>query len=1316
MLIQGFIWASLVFFATALNVVVDERARAWTLLTWLAPSKEIIAGLYPYISGIEEIEEGVSFSEHLVNKIAEVDENLASMFEITYEHYPMGVLDELAMDYAGVGNNVVVLNGINYTEPDQVFYFKTDELQKQAAVEDLRLLRENDIVIGDAYGADGKPIPLVLFYGCPGSEQFDEFSRSLYGEATESNKLRFVWRSTCAPKEALDYNPYPVGVTVRSFPEDADALLNSGIALDLPEGMEEVDSEDLAQLEVEDFEKLDLKLITLLSDYFKKNGRDFKKFLNYSKRTINNLPLLVPQILKTEEDGQEITESNSFLKEINIDHKMLGIYVNGQFVKYPLAHMSTLLNVIRTELQYVNGIAEIMKSQFKTVSAATVKNLMRFYSVFSISNLNVMQPYKIDTHRIIGYSESIIYFNDIEEDPEYSLLSNDISVFFEESKFGELPELRQNWNEIVFVIDVDNLATDMESKNALASMLRTVQVVENGYPQRIGFIPFSKSGNSKIVRKIYELKEFEKPSEIVLYLTDLLENDGKGSGSRFKNLPDYKNVLKELSINETSIIINGDVFRFKGNTWNYLLALTIKRDVQLVKDELTKMGKYSNDLDIRELLHTKSLPKRNTKFTTDYFEEATYTRVNNSVLDFFKDRILEQEKKTGHNILHTITLVDDFNTEVAIKRLNVISKNKFSGVKLRIIHTGDISKKSCWEGFMKKGTKIDLSKLSVGRCSTIPEKDKNVNTYLSSWLLDIPSHDLDGTPMLIVNGRVVFFNDDYVPETSDIDAYLSQESKRTLDLVYILEEMFTGFSSEAIDPVFMESISSYMTKLFYHSSDPSEGSLYYSTETSLARMDLGNLDKVNGITMFKLHEKEDFPIDIHLVLDPIEERSQKLISLVERFVDLPFVNIHLTWFSTEKVTFTPNNRVYLDDLEEMKSLTSSELDYEVDMPWFVSAQSDDQTEKFMFRVHVYPATDRVQLGNVEGQANVCIQMRDSKGNIVDRSITMSTYGYAQLGISDLSESYTIESCDHRYKVESFSVNPKAEYIPTEKIHWKTNLQEMIYVKVTPTGLPAEQDYETETINLFTTLMNKEDEEKFKTTVLNTIITTGGRPVTFYVWYEPTISQGFREFAKIISSSVKGKSVSIQFVGYKWPSWIRPQRFRERRLAVSKLLFLDLIFPSTVEKLLIVPPELKNVDIVDIYDSEIKRMFAMAKMGGTGYWSEGYWAEKLSKQKLEFHSTLPFIFVNMKQLRVAYGGDYLRIHYQMVSTDINSLQVIDQDLLNDLQTEIPIRTLRKTSIKKVRVNQVKLKKLEAKVQELTKTFVNDQENNYFEDEL
>lgn len=1311
----------------SMAVVVNERAQVWTLLSWLGGNKhEILTGLYPLVSGVDEQAVGAGKLAQECRDIVKGkynDPDFAALFYKFAQEYPMGYLNDYGVQ---PGSNFVVLNGENYTEPDKIYYFKSGDLAAQAAVEDATIIDSHDVVIGDATNSDGERLPLVIFYGCPDNEdEYEQFSRTLYLEATENKKLRYVWRSTCVPQKSQDENKFPVGITVTGL-QTIENVLNSGIELDLPDRVAQPKAKDLENLVVEELEKLDYKLISAISVFFSTTGHNFVETFKYAKKLCNSLPLIMPQMLKIKEFDTYINESNKSLKKNNIDHNMLGLYVNGQYLKITQTYINSLLHVLRTELDFITGIHETLKKAIPDVSLQNVKRLMDLFSMSSIPNLSFLQPVKVDTHRIQGFSESVIYFNDIEKDIQYEDFSENVEVFFKESKYGILPEFKQNWNELVFVIDFDKIEADVDAREALGGMLRAIQIVQNGYPQRIGLIPFSSSGNKRIIRKIYELKSKKNLEDVVDYLQDILELNF-GRESNFKKLPDYDHVRKELSINSTSIIINGNIFPFRKNTWNYLVSHVMKKDVTYIKEELGKLNKQTaDDVDIRGLLHLKSLSKRNTKFIKDYFIEAAYTRVNESFLKEISNRVIQNINDTGHNIIHTITLIDDFNTENALIRLKNIVGVKFNGLKFRVIHTGDIGSSSCWNKFYQgKNIVNEVSKIKLNnKCKSSNGVGKYRLPILTKVLPDVSFSELSNGPLLLVNGRVSLMNEEDIPTISDIESLLVHESKRTIDLLYNLEEVFPGFSEKTIEPEFIESLSSFMTKMFYHGANSIEGSLPFSTETSVPRMNLRSLFVANNITTFRQHADEK-PVDITLIVDPVEERSQKFLTLANQVMDLPFVNINLILYCTQNITLVPNNRIYFENMISTTVLKSGGFEYTLDKPWYVRTDEHDKISGHVLEVHNYAADQMVTIGIVEGERDVCLMLRDSKGNIIDKTTTMRTYGFAELTIPNLGDSYVVESCDSRYRVDSYELNAKSDYTPTDRIHWRTNLPNSLFVKVSKVKEKKEINPDTETVNFFTTIANHEEEEQMKETMLKIIATTGERPVTFYIWDESSITESFRDYGRLLNKLLPGREIHVEFVKYEWPPWLRPQRFRQKRLAISKLLFLDLLFPSNVSKVLLIGPNMDTYNLTSVYDMTLKRAIAMPKAQGKGYWSEGHWAEKIQKHSLVFHSVEPFILVDLDVLRSLGGGDYLRIHYQQVSADIKSLEVIDQDLLNDIQIEMPIRTLRKSALKTVEVSTREMKKLKSKLIALendpidlpeSKSKGEDEEQQYFDDEL
>lgn len=178
----------------SMAVVVNERAQVWTLLSWLGGNKhEILTGLYPLVSGVDEQAVGAGKLAQECRDIVKGkynDPDFAALFYKFAQEYPMGYLNDYGVP---PGSNFVVLNGENYTEPDKIYYFKSGDLAAQAAVEDATIIDSHDVVIGDATNSDGERLPLVIFYGCPDNEdEYEQFSRTLYLEATENKKLRYV--------------------------------------------------------------------------------------------------------------------------------------------------------------------------------------------------------------------------------------------------------------------------------------------------------------------------------------------------------------------------------------------------------------------------------------------------------------------------------------------------------------------------------------------------------------------------------------------------------------------------------------------------------------------------------------------------------------------------------------------------------------------------------------------------------------------------------------------------------------------------------------------------------------------------------------------------------------------------------------------------------------------------------------------------------------------------------------------------------------------------------------------------------------------
>jgi len=128
------------------------------------------------------------------------------------------------------------------------------------------------------------------------------------------------------------------------------------------------------------------------------------------------------------------------------------------------------------------------------------------------------------------------------------------------------------------------------------------------------------------------------------------------------------------------------------------------------------------------------------------------------------------------------------------------------------------------------------------------------------------------------------------------------------------------------------------------------------------------------------------------------------------------------------------------------------------------------------------------------------------------------------------------------------------------------------------------------------------------------------------------------------------------------------------------LFLDVLFPLALKRVI-------YIDADQVVRSDIKELWNMDLNGaaygytpfcdsnkdteGFRFWKHGYWADHLRGHK--YHISALYV-VDLEQFRRMRAGDSLRIIYDNLSADKNSLANLDQDLPNYAQHMVPIYSL------------------------------------------
>ena len=95
--------------------------------------------------------------------------------------------------------------------------------------------------------------------------------------------------------------------------------------------------------------------------------------------------------------------------------------------------------------------------------------------------------------------------------------------------------------------------------------------------------------------------------------------------------------------------------------------------------------------------------------------------------------------------------------------------------------------------------------------------------------------------------------------------------------------------------------------------------------------------------------------------------------------------------------------------------------------------------------------------------------------------------------------------------------------------------------------------------------------------------------------------------------------------YKWPSWLRAQKEKQRIIWAYKILFLDVLFPMDLKKVIFVDADqIVRADLKELVDLDLHGApYGYTPMGddnvemeGFRFWKTGYWAQFL--QGLSYH--------------------------------------------------------------------------------------------------
>lgn len=227
----------------------------------------------------------------------------------------------------------------------------------------------------------------------------------------------------------------------------------------------------------------------------------------------------------------------------------------------------------------------------------------------------------------------------------------------------------------------------------------------------------------------------------------------------------------------------------------------------------------------------------------------------------------------------------------------------------------------------------------------------------------------------------------------------------------------------------------------------------------------------------------------------------------------------------------------------------------------------------------------------------------------------------------------------------------------------------------PSEVRLTRTTENNRINIFS-LASGHLYERLARIMMLSVLKNTNTPVKFW-FLKNYLSPTFKDFLPYYAEKY---NFDYELVQYKWPRWLHQQSEKQRIIWGYKILFLDVLFPLDVKKIIFVDAdqvvradlkELRDLDLGGAPYGYTPFCDSRTDMDGFRFWKTGYWNSHLHGRK--YHISALYV-VDLQKFRKIAAGDRLRGQYQGLSQDPNSLSNLDQDLPNNMIHQVAIKSL------------------------------------------
>lgn len=1155
-----------------------------------------------------------------------------------------------------------------------------------------------------------------IIYGDYRDETFRKMFLNMY-QFAGTGKLNLVWRYVNTHPDNRPELLAGYGAALNLKKTDYIAIDDSGFTQEQESKLLELGSNnkdetvnitDIYRHNFEKVQKVDLEDLSTI-------GLKFTKLINESKSQFKDLMTILAEFPKYARTISKIGYSEDELKAVagvaDEDYGKFvenGIYINDALVPVEKTDLFEIFRAIKREVSFIKLLQAI------DIHYDDARTLMSRFA-------QMISPYFASTKRRFNFSrydDLVVYLNNIEEDYKYSLFDSTIDAYIKKPDVNELPRAKENIHQMIFIIDL----TDLEKLENLISFLRTMFI--EAFPIQFGVVPLSTSNelNEKITSQLYSAYAEDGREGAFKYLITLrssLAGENHHPPDNFSQLeePLLKERLEKLGLfyknfgidhEMPTIFSNGVVFGFHkvvdalNNVFDDMLYLYD------MKSQIGEGETYSEFLR-KDSVHSKDtniVPERISQIKGNFIKPPSIIASKHW---FSTDRLIIEKPIIPGQAPITINLLGSFFNTEYIRQVEEVLRYSQTNEGIKIV----ISDVTPTKDF-KKLLQLQTVEEKISFLSTLVESDTEDNYKIRDYVrfckemfgLNFEKEYLNA--YIVVAGRKVQIKN--FMDVHSIESLVHYECASRLNVLKELENEFdynVPFKNEYDRFQHFAWVVSYT--YFFPAPEP------YSA-SNIPRFHRYKFSEENTI----IKQAKDELIEVDILIDPVSEYAQELVSFIPLFEKESFITLKVHLRPKRSVDILPINRFYKElvntdvnqvsekiRFEKVPEKTLFNVELHETQRWLVSinnASTDldnlmlDLTDsksafgEFLLEnilVEGYTSDDATGLPlEISGPskyettvlANTYFQLKANPGTwtIKIKDYTKGSLVYMMpeevktISVIELDGTIIDLDVQKRWLMESISlVNPLNETgvkAFSEKMYaYFFETMDFIYSFIKPTQAD---------INIFS-IASGHLYERFLGVMVSSVMKNTNSSVKFW-FIENYMSPDFKKKLPLLSEKY---GFDYELIMYKWPVWLDSQRERQRTIWGYKILFLDLLFPQDLKKVIYVDADqIVRADLKELVDIDLEgapygyvpMCDSKKEMESFRFWKTGYWKEFLGL-KYKYHISALYV-VDLEKLREVAGGDILRQQYQYLSKDPESLSNLDQDLPNLLQPHLKIYSL------------------------------------------